>query len=161
MISFSLALLSSANAELAFSPIPNNAPDGFAEVFSKHVDVFGLHVYAKQNVPSSRVLHCAHILSKWIDNDENGEVDNVFVHQELFDRHASMVMWWNEDQVDYDDLGIKLGMEVITVSSIRLRPGNIIPLHRDMFYQIKKRFPNDTRPRVRANINLEEWKNGE
>ena len=69
-------------------------------------------------------------------------------------------LWWDKDQIDYDDLGQKLNMEVVTVSSIRLQPGNIIPLHRDMFYQIKKRFPDDDRPRVRANINLEDWKNG-
>ncbi|MBI69630.1 MAG: hypothetical protein CMJ38_06445 [Phycisphaerae bacterium] len=102
MISFSLALLSSANAELVFSSIPNNAPDGFSEVFSKHVDVLGLHVYAKQHVPNSRVLHCANILAQWIDNNEDGEVDNVFVYQELVNRHASMVMWWNEDQAEDD-----------------------------------------------------------
>ena len=102
VIGFSLGLTVVANAELEFSPIPNDAPDGFSEVFSKHVDVLGLHVYAKQHVPNSRVLHCANILAQWIDNNEDGEVDNVFVYQELVNRHASMVMWWNEDQAEDD-----------------------------------------------------------
>ena len=51
-------------------------------------------------------------------------------------------------------------MEIITVSSILQPPGNVIALHRDTFYQIKKKFPNDKRLKVRANIYLEDWKVG-
>lgn len=68
--------------------------------------------------------------------------------------------WWNSDQLDFDELGRQLGMEVVTVSSIKQRPGNVIPLHRDTFYQINKKFPNDTRTKVRANLHLEDWKVG-
>ena len=52
------------------------------------------------------------------------------------------------------------GIDIVTVSAIRLKPGNTIPLHRDTFYKIKTQFPDDERPRVRANINLENWKTG-
>jgi len=51
-------------------------------------------------------------------------------------------------------------MEVITVSSILQPPGNTIALHRDTFFQINKRFPDDKRLKVRANIYLEDWKVG-
>ena len=69
-------------------------------------------------------------------------------------------LWWDKDQVDFELLGSQLGIEVITVSSIKQDPGMINPCHRDTFYQINKRYPNDTRTKVRANIFLEDWKMG-
>lgn len=69
-------------------------------------------------------------------------------------------LWWDEDWVDFDYIGNQLDMEVVTVSSILQPPGNVIPIHRDTFFQIKKRFPNDTRRKVRANIYLEDWSVG-
>lgn len=76
--------------------------------------------------------------------------ENTVIHQ----------LWWNEDQIDYSDIGNQLGIDVVTVSSIKQPPGCVIPLHRDTFYQISQRYPNDTRTKVRANIYLEDWKLG-
>lgn len=70
-------------------------------------------------------------------------------------------LWWTNEQVDYDNLGNQLGMEVITVSSILQPPGNVVPVHRDTFFQINKRFPNDARLKVRANMYLQDWSVGE
>ena len=70
-------------------------------------------------------------------------------------------LWWTREQVDFIGLGKQLGMEVVTVSSILQPPGNMIPVHRDTFFQIKKAYPNDTRLKVRANIYLEDWHVGE
>jgi hypothetical protein len=69
-------------------------------------------------------------------------------------------LWYEDGQVNYKELGEKLGMEVITVSSILQPPGNIITLHRDTFFKIKQQYPNDERLLVRANIYLEDWKVG-
>jgi len=69
-------------------------------------------------------------------------------------------LWYDRTLVDFEDLGKQLGMEIITVSSILQPPGNVIALHRDTFFQIKKRFPDDERTKVRANIYLEDWKVG-
>jgi hypothetical protein len=69
-------------------------------------------------------------------------------------------LWYTDAQVDYKELGEQLGMEVITVSSILQPPGNVIALHRDTFFQINKRFPDDKRTKVRANLYLEDWKVG-
>ena len=78
------------------------------------------------------------------------QYDNTKIHQ----------LWWTKDDIDYDDLGAKLGMEVVTVSSIKQPAGCTIPIHRDTFFQINKRYPDDTRLKVRANIYLEDWKVG-
>ena len=69
-------------------------------------------------------------------------------------------LWYTDKQVDFELLGSYLNMEVITVSSILQPPGNVIALHRDTFYQINKKHPEDKRTKVRANIYLEDWKVG-
>lgn len=81
---------------------------------------------------------------------ESYNFNNTIIHQ----------LWWDHTQLDFDKIGTQLGMEVITVSTICQPPGNIIPLHRDTFYQINKRYPERTEPKVRANIYLEDWKLG-
>jgi hypothetical protein len=76
--------------------------------------------------------------------------ENTVIHQ----------LWWTAEQIDYRDIGEQLGVEVVTVSTILQPPGGVIPLHRDTFYQISKRYPDRTDTKVRANIYLEDWKLG-
>ena len=57
-------------------------------------------------------------------------------------------LWWTREQLDFEELGNKLGIEVVTVSSILQPPGNVIPVHRDTFFQIKRAYPDDTRTKV-------------
>ena len=75
---------------------------------------------------------------------------NTIIHQ----------LWWDSTQVDFQDIGQQLGMEVVTVSSIKQPPGCVIPLHRDTFYQISQKYPSRTETKVRANIYLEDWRVG-
>ena len=75
---------------------------------------------------------------------------NTVIHQ----------LWWDTTQLDFDEIGQQLNMEVVTISSVCQPPGCIIPLHRDTFFQIRQRFPERTEHRVRANIYLEDWKIG-
>ena len=75
---------------------------------------------------------------------------NTIIHQ----------LWWNDTQLDFEDIGQQLGMEVITVSSILQPPGCIIPWHRDTFFKINQLCPDRTELKVRANIHLEDWKMG-
>ena len=69
-------------------------------------------------------------------------------------------LWWDDTQIDFEAIGKQLNMEVVTISSILQPPGHVIPIHRDTFYQIKQRFPDDKRQKIRANIFLEDWKVG-
>ena len=71
--------------------------------------------------------------------------ENTTIHQ----------LWWNRDQLDFECLGTMLDMEVITVSSIRQDPGNVVPYHRDIFYKIRQQYPDRADRCVRANIFLE------
>lgn len=69
-------------------------------------------------------------------------------------------LWWDRDQVDYDELGRQLDIDVVSVSSIMQPPGNCIPYHRDMFHKITTAHPDRTDLKVRANIFLEPGKLG-
>lgn len=102
----------------------------------------------------SCIKHQVHELTD-IHNSYGGFPDsycfkNTIIHQ----------LWWNIDQVDFNLIGQQLGIEVITISSIKQPPGCVIPLHRDTFYQISQRYPDRTETKVRANIYLENWKTG-
>lgn len=69
-------------------------------------------------------------------------------------------LWFDKDQVDYDELGNKLGMEVVTISTILQPPGNTVTMHRDTFFKINNLYPDDPRMKIRANIYLQNWEPG-
>ena len=77
-------------------------------------------------------------------------LENTLIHQ----------LWWTPEQIDYDSIGEKLGIEIVTVSTILQPPGCVVPLHRDTFYQINKKYPDRKESKVRANIYLEDYKLG-
>ncbi len=121
-----------------------------------HLDV-DYDFFLKQNYDThfgSCIAHQVHEL-KDIHNRYGGmpetyNADNTQISQ----------LWFDDGQVDFTDIGKQLDIDIVTISAIRLKPGNTIPLHRDTFYKIKTQFPDDLRPRVRANINMESWKTG-
>lgn len=75
---------------------------------------------------------------------------NTMIHQ----------LWWDNQQVDYAVLGRQLGMEVVSVSTIKQPPGCVVPYHRDTFFKIKEQYPGRADTMVRANIYLEDYKLG-
>lgn len=77
-------------------------------------------------------------------------MENTTIHQ----------LWWDRDSMDFDKIGRELDMEVVSISSIRQDPGNVIPYHRDTFFKIKQAYPDRTEVKVRANIFLEPAKLG-
>jgi hypothetical protein len=77
-------------------------------------------------------------------------IKNTLIHQ----------LWWDNTQIDYTQIGQQLGIDIVTVSTICQPPGNVIPLHRDTFYQINQQYPDRKELKVRANIYLEDYKVG-
>lgn len=77
-------------------------------------------------------------------------LENTTIHQ----------LWWTAEDLDFASLGRMLDMEVVTVSTICQPPGNTVPLHRDSFFQINKRFPDRKELKVRANIHMQDYELG-
>ena len=67
---------------------------------------------------------------------------------------------WSRDQVDFEDFGRQLGIEVIMVSSIMQPPGNVYPVHCDFFQKIREQHPDRPDNLVRANIHASDWQPG-
>ena len=64
--------------------------------FSKSVDVFGVTIVASESTPDAKVLHAAHVMAQYLDNDEDGVVDNAAVVGSLVAEKATLVMFATE-----------------------------------------------------------------
>ena len=68
-------------------------------------------------------------------------------------------VWWDDKDLKRE-LGKLVNLDVQTVSSIRQDPGNIIPIHKDKFFKVYSKNPQEKRKMARANVFLEDWKFG-
>jgi hypothetical protein len=83
-------------------PIPASESE-FAPFFSKHVDVFGLNVFATDGVPDQDLLHAAAVLAQYLDNDEDGVPDDLAILDALqsgWGGPASLVMFATESEIE-------------------------------------------------------------
>ena len=62
-----------------------------SSVFSKYVEVFGLRVLATSSVSDAKVLHTANVLAEYLDNDENGVIDQAEVLTSLIGTSNSTI----------------------------------------------------------------------
>ena len=86
-----------APTRFALAPLPSEGPlSAFAPVFSHTIDVFGVTIVATGEVEEGKVLHAARILAEWMDNDEDGAVDDPRVAAELVGGGAFLVMFDTE-----------------------------------------------------------------
>ena len=74
----------------------NDSPERAFNVFCKKVDVFGLKVYAVAGVTDAELLHCANVLAQYLDNDEDGVIDNQLVLDKMLDNKACMTLFSKE-----------------------------------------------------------------
>lgn len=74
---------------------------------NRKVVVFDIPIYAYAEVEDQKLLHAANIMAQYLDNDENGEVDNPFLLKTLHNQQAALFMWKTENQINLDaqDLG--------------------------------------------------------
>jgi hypothetical protein len=70
-------------------------------------------------------------------------------------------LWWDNTQLDFNLLEKQLGISVATVSSILLKPGNIIPAHTDTFHKLKTEFGDKTGKMVRAVVYITDYDFGQ
>jgi len=101
-VSLLLALLLVGVSWRRSAPIdPGNDPNfsivahqdaGFRK-YNRKVVVFGVDVYAVAKVEDAKLLHAANVLAQYLDNDEDGEVDDPNVLEKLHDNKAYLVLW--------------------------------------------------------------------
>jgi hypothetical protein len=67
--------------------------------FTKVVDVYGLKIYATDNVQDEKLMHSANMLAEYLDNDEDGVMDNQLVYETLIAENMAIVMGKDEDEL--------------------------------------------------------------
>ena len=74
---------------------------------NRKVVVFGIPIYAYSAVEDSKLLHAANIMAQYLDNNEDGTVDNLTLLTALTDNNAALFMWKSESQININaqDLG--------------------------------------------------------
>ena len=70
------------------------------KVFSKKVEVFGIPVVGTSGVPSAKLLKTASVMAEYLDNDEDGIVDDPAVVEAIKDNNALLVMFPTFDEFD-------------------------------------------------------------
>ena len=60
---------------------------------NKKVTVFGIDIYAASKVEDKKLLHAANVMAQYLDNNEDGIVDNELVLNKMIDNKAFVIMW--------------------------------------------------------------------
>lgn len=72
----------------------------YFKYFCKTTEVFGVKIYATENVANDKIFHAASVLAQYLDNDEDGVVDNELVVNELVEKKVWLLMVENESELD-------------------------------------------------------------
>ena len=75
-----------------------------SDYFSKYTTVFGVTIMATQDTPDGKIRHAAAIMAEYLDNDEDGAVDDPAVVDSLVSENATLVMF--ATQHDAENSGI-------------------------------------------------------
>lgn len=76
-----------------------HSDNGFLS-FNRKVVVFGIDIYAVSSVEDTKLLHAANVMAQYLDNDEDGTVDDQLVLDKMLENKVFMVMWKNENDLD-------------------------------------------------------------
>ncbi len=93
-------------AVLSIGAIPSGEYESFSQYFSKHVSVFGVNIFASGSTADDKVLHAAHVLAQYLDNDEDGVVADGAVLAEMTGQEggANLLMFADEDELESSGL---------------------------------------------------------
>jgi hypothetical protein len=83
-----------------FTIVANN--DGVLPSFSRKVVVFGIDIYAVAKVSDDKLLHAANVMAQYLDNNEDGIVDNQVVLDKMIENKAFVIMWKKERDLNIE-----------------------------------------------------------
>ena len=74
----------------------DDSPERPFNIFCKKVDVFGVCIYATENVSDADLLHTSNIMAQYLDNNEDSIVDNPLVLEKMLENQSVMVLFGSE-----------------------------------------------------------------
>jgi hypothetical protein len=93
-----------------FTIVPNN--DGVLPSYNRKVVVFGIDIYAVPAVEDTKLLHAANIMAQYLDNNEDGTVDDQLVLDKMLENRAYMVMWASENDLNNSFISGREGQDL-------------------------------------------------
>ena len=93
-----------------FNIVPNN--DIGLSSFNKKVVVFGIDLYAVREVEDAKLLHAANVMAQYLDNDEDGLIDNQLVLNKMLENKAFLVMWKKEKDLNIRPPSGRIGQDL-------------------------------------------------
>lgn len=82
------------------------------EDFNRKVVVFGIDIYAVPAVEDVKLLHAANVMAQYLDNDEDGLVDDTLVWSKMIEQRAFVVMWKRENDLNINPPAGRLGQDL-------------------------------------------------
>lgn len=70
--------------------------DGILDKYDRKVVVFGVDIYAVPGVQDEKLFHAANVMAQYLDNNEDGNVDDPLVIEKMLENRAFLVMWKTE-----------------------------------------------------------------
>ena len=68
--------------------------------FPKKINIFGINILASEKVEDSKIIHAAKVMAQYLDNDEDGIVDNKAVVDKLISVDATLIMFESEREAE-------------------------------------------------------------
>lgn len=88
--------------------------------FNRKVVVFDIDIYAVKGVQDVKLLHAANLMAQYLDNNEDGVVDDMNVLNAMKKEKAFLVMW--KDESDLENLNPPRGREGQDLGNDETRP---------------------------------------
>jgi len=86
--------------------------DSGLKSFNRKVEVFGIPIYAVAKVEDAKLLHAANVMAQYLDNDEDGKIDNQSVLDAMIANQAFVVMWKRESDLNIDPPANRVGQDL-------------------------------------------------
>jgi hypothetical protein len=107
--------------------LSQDQPRAFLSTFHHHVQVFGIDIFATENVPSDKLIHAANVMAEYLDNDEDGIPDNPLVVEKMLASQATLVIFANaneEDSSEFFELNFPESMALQNLYADETHPKN-------------------------------------
>jgi len=75
------------------------------KIFTKEKEIYGIKFYATDGVADEKLQHAMNVMAEYLDNNEDGVIDNPGVHQKMVEKGATMVVF--KDGEESEKLGEK------------------------------------------------------
>ncbi len=91
--------------------IVKNSDSGMTN-FNRKVVVFGIDIYASSSVEDKKLLHAANLMAQYLDNNEDGTIDNQLVVDKMLENKAFLFLWKTQNDMSSNPPSGRLGQDL-------------------------------------------------